>query len=196
MKRTLALAALLVCLSPLAGCRPRDASEVKGSAFTSTHEINNQNRRQEPATTSPLPDPKGFVNDFAGVLDADAKESLESKLREFKERDDVEMAVAVVETTGDQPIFDYSLAVARGWGIGRSPAGDGALLFIAIKDRKWQIQISRSLEKVLSDDEIKQIGSLMSAPFKEARYGEGVTKCVDAFISALENKRRLPRESR
>ncbi|HVF48360.1 MAG TPA: TPM domain-containing protein, partial [Pyrinomonadaceae bacterium] len=99
--------------------------------------------------TSPLPAPTGFVNDHAGVIDAATKERLEAKLKNFKETTNpsVELAVAVVRTTGDRPIFDYSLAVARGWGIGsKEDDSPSALLFVAIEDRKYFTQISRDLE--------------------------------------------------
>ncbi len=89
---------------------------------------------------SPLPAPTGFVNDYAGVIDAATKQQLETKLKNFKETTNpsVEIAVAVVKTTGERAIFDYSLAVARGWKIG-SKADDnpGALLLIAVDDRKY-----------------------------------------------------------
>ena len=66
---------------------------------------------------SPLPPSTGFVNDFAGVIDAATKQQIEAKLKSLKETTNpkVEIAVAVVRTTGERDIFDYSLAVARGW---------------------------------------------------------------------------------
>src|SRR5262245_25713154 len=69
---------------------------------------------------SPLGSPTGFVNDYAGVIDQATKDRLEKQLKDLRDQTNpsVEIAVAVVRTTGDRPIFDYSLAVARGWGIG------------------------------------------------------------------------------
>ncbi|MDQ3221772.1 MAG: TPM domain-containing protein, partial [Acidobacteriota bacterium] len=82
--------------------------------------------------TSPLPPSSGFVNDFAGVFDTAVKQQLETRLKELKEKTGVEIAVAVVKTTGERPIFDYSLAVARGWKIGsKEDDNPSALLFVA-----------------------------------------------------------------
>src|SRR5215210_6329479 len=69
---------------------------------------------------SPLPAPTSPVMDYAGVLDAGTKQSVEKRIIELRDRTNpkVELAVAIVKTTGERPIFDYSLAVARGWGIG------------------------------------------------------------------------------
>ena len=85
---------------------------------------------------SPLPPPTGYVNDYAGVIDAATKQNLENKLKAFKEKTGIEIAVAVVKTTGNREIFEYSLAVARGWKIGsKADNNPGALLFVAIDDR-------------------------------------------------------------
>lgn len=147
---------------------------------------------QEPAFSqdvSPLPAPTGYVNDYAGVLSEATKRDLEKRLRELKETTNpqVEIAVAIVRTTGDRPIFDYSLAVARGWGIG-SKADDNpsALLFIAIDDRKYFTQVSRNLEDELPDGVVGQLQRRYLVPeFKKGNYDKGVTDTVVAYIAAI-----------
>ncbi|MDM7922482.1 MAG: TPM domain-containing protein [Pyrinomonadaceae bacterium] len=139
---------------------------------------------------SPLPAPTGFVNDYAGVIDAGTKARIESRLREFQQKTGVEIAVAVVRTTGDRPIFDYSLAVARGWKIG-SKADDnpGALLFVAIDDRKYFTQISRDLEDELPDGVAGSLQRQYLVPeFKKGNYSKGISDTVDAYIAAIEYK--------
>src|SRR5215207_8590184 len=103
---------------------------------------------------SPLGPSTGYVNDFAGVIDEATKQQLEAKLKAFNDTSSppTQLAVAVVRTTGDRPIFDYSLAVARGWKIGSKEADNpSALLFIAVDDRKYFTQVSRVLEDELPD---------------------------------------------
>lgn len=148
---------------------------------------------QSPPFESPLAPPVGFVNDFANVIDARAEKLLEAKLKLLKARARIEAAVVTVETTGDQDIFDYSLAVARGWGLG-PPAGEeggGVLLLVAVKDQKWRVQVSRSLESDLPDDVVADIGHLMTPSLRAGRYGEGVTKCIDGLIARLADRRNF-----
>src|ERR1700680_858196 len=85
----------------------------------------------EPAN-SPLPPPNPFryVVDNAGVIDSATNQRMEKILRALKESGDIEFAVVTVKTTGDQDIFDYSLAVARGWGIGSSEGEKNGLLLL------------------------------------------------------------------
>ena len=143
-------------------------------------------------TVSPLPAPTGFVNDYVGVIDAATKQRLEQKLKELKERNNppIELAVAVVDTTGDRPIFDYSLAVARGWGIGSKDLDNpSALLFIAINDRKYFTQVSRDLEDELPDGLVGSLQRQYLVPeFKKANYGKGIEDTIDAYIDAIQNR--------
>lgn len=152
--------------------------------------ISNFQQDSAERTQSPLPAPKGFVNDFAGILDATSKAALEKALLQFKDSAKVELSVVSVETTGEQSIFDYSLAVARGWQIGTTnPDKAGVLLLIAVNDKRWQIQITQSLEKVLSNERMAEIGSLMNPSFREKRYAEGIERCIDALLYELLKQR-------
>jgi len=142
--------------------------------------------------SSPLPPPTGFVNDFAGVIDSATKAQLESKLKNLRDTSDthIEIAVAVVKTTGERPIFEYSLAVARGWKIG-SKADDNpsALLFVAIDDRKYFTQVSKDLEDELPDGVVGSLQRQYLVPeFRKGNYGKGISDTIDAYIETIRNK--------
>ena len=152
---------------------------------------------QEPSPTfsinaSPLGAPSGHVNDYAGVIDAATKQRLEARLRQFAEGTNpkVELAVAVVRTTGERPIFDYSLAVARGWGIGSKELDNpSALLFVAVDDRKYYTQVSKDLEDELSDGLVGSLQRQYLVPeFRNGNYGKGIEDTMTAYIRTIENK--------
>jgi uncharacterized membrane protein YgcG len=136
-----------------------------------------------------LPQPEGYVNDFARVLDAQTKAHLAELVRKLKERSDIEFAIVTVKTTGKQSVDDYSLTLARSWGVGSKPRGDGLLLLLATDDRQWRIQVSRSLEADLPNDVVGELGGLMNEPFRQRNYGEGLTRCVEALITRLGERR-------
>ena len=141
---------------------------------------------------SPLPAPTGYVNDYAGVIDAATKERLEKRIDDFKKQTNpsVEIAVAVVDTTGGRDIFEYSLAVARGWGIGtKEDDNPSALLFIAISDRKYFTQVSKDLEDELPDGLVGQLQRQNLVPeFKKGNYGQGIENTINAYIQTIEGK--------
>lgn len=149
---------------------------------------------QEPFSinTSPLPASTGFVNDFAGVIDDATRADLESKLANLKATTNppVELAVAVVKTTGERPIFEYSLAVARGWKIGtKEDDNPSALLLVAIDDRKYFTQVSRDLEDELPDGVVGSIQRQFLVPeFRKGNYAKGIADTLDKYVEAIRNK--------
>lgn len=145
----------------------------------------------KPQSPVPLPVPFTPIVDNANVIDAQTRERLESIFRNLKERANIEYAVLTVPTTGEQDIFDYSLAVARGWGIG-SKEGDkaGFLLVVAINDRKYFTQVSDHLEGDLPDGVVGQIQRERLIPqFRQRNYSQGIYDTVQAYVATLAQKR-------
>ena len=139
----------------------------------------------------PMPNPPTPVVDNANVLDPATKQRLEDMLKNLSENKtaNVEMGVVTVNTTGGQDIFDYSLAVMRGWGIGLGEKG-GLLLLIAVQDRKYHTQVSRHLEGDLPDSVVGDIQRRYLVPaFRAGDYSKGVMETVQAFIATLAAKR-------
>src|SRR6266571_7596649 len=143
------------------------------------------------AAQSPLPPPNGYVNDYAKVIDQETKQRLETTLANLDHQQQIQFSVVTVDTTGDQPIFDYSLAVARGWGIGsKDTQKPSLLLLVAIKDRKYFTQVSRHLEGDLPDGLVGQIQREQLVPaFKAGEYGRGLNDTIDAYIATIAGKR-------
>ena len=152
-----------------------------------------QNTGEFSINVSPLPAPTGYVNDFAGVLDDAIKQQIEDKIKEFKDSSNptTELAVAIVRSTGDRDIFDYSLAVARGWKIGTDQANNpGALLFVAVDDRKYFTQVSRDLEGDLPDAAAGSLQRQFLVPqFRQGNYGKGISDTIDAYIRTIQAAR-------
>lgn len=139
---------------------------------------------------SPLPAPTGPVNDYAGVIDQATLDRLNTRLTEYQRSTGVELAVAVVRTTGDRPIFDYSLAVARGWGIGsKGDDNPSALLFVAVDDRKYFTQVSRDLEDELPDGLAGSLQRQFLVPeFRQQNYAKGVSDTIEAYIRTIDQR--------
>jgi uncharacterized membrane protein YgcG len=143
--------------------------------------------------TPRLPYPTRFVNDYANVFDAKTRVRLETLLTKLRDKSNIEFAVATVDTTNGESIFNYSLGVAREWGVGPKDTsqGGGMLLMLAIKDRNWHLQVSRALEKDLPNDVCKELGDQSEEWYKKGDYGAGVEKYVAALIKRLEERRNF-----
>jgi uncharacterized protein len=140
---------------------------------------------------SPLPAPTGYVNDYAKVIDAETEQQLEATLKQLDQQQQIQFAVVTVDSTNGQDIFDYSLAVARGWGIGsKDVQKPSLLLLVAIKDRKYFTQVSRHLEGDLPDGLVGQIQREKLVPaFRASDYGRGITDAIREYISTVARKR-------
>lgn len=137
----------------------------------------------------PLPSPFTPIVDNAGVINAETRAKLESIYLSLKQRADIEFAVVTVDTTGGQDIFEYSLAVYRGWGIG-SKTNDGFLLLIAVNDRKYYTQVGYHLEGDLNDGLVGEIQRQYLVPqFKKGNYNQGIYDTVQAYVATLAEKR-------
>jgi uncharacterized protein len=141
-------------------------------------------------TNSPLPPPTGYVNDYAHVIDASTKQDLETTLGNLDRLHQIQFTVVTVDTTGGQEIFDYSLAVARGWGVGsKDTQKPSLLLLVAVKDRKYFTQVSRHLEGDLPDGLVGQIEREQLVPaFRAGDYGGGLRDTIREYITTLASK--------
>lgn len=142
------------------------------------------------STVSPLPSPIAPVNDFAGVIDDSVEAALNKRLIDYQRTTGVELAVATVRTTGERDIFDYSLAVYRGWGIG-AKAGDnpGALLLVAVDDRKYFTQVSADLEDELPDAVVGSLQRQYLVPeFRKGNFTKGISDTIDAYIRTIDER--------
>ena len=151
-------------------------------------EVNAQATPQSPV---PLPVPFNPIVDNANVIDAGTRQRLESIYLNLKERGNIEYAILTVDTTGGLDIFDYSLRVARGWGIGPRDADKaGLLLVVAIQDRKYFTQVSRHLEGDLPDGLIGQIQRERLVPaFRQQNYSKGILDTIQSYAATLAAKR-------
>lgn len=139
---------------------------------------------------SPLPSPTGPVNDYAGVIDDATEAALNKRLIDYKRASGVEFAVAVIRTTGERSIFDYSLAVARGWGVGsKDKDNPSALLLVAVDDRKYFTQVSADLEDELPDGLVGSLQRQYLVPeFKKGNYSKGISDTLESYIRTYEER--------
>ena len=139
----------------------------------------------------PLPKPAHFVSDPDGVLDQATEDRLATICRNTRDRARIEIGVAVVRTTGGRDIFDYSLALARGWGVGSKDGEQaGLLLVVAIDDHRYFTQVSRHLEGDLPDGVVGAIQRERLVPaLRRADYARGITDTISAYVATLAQRR-------
>ena len=128
--------------------------------------------------------PKGFVSDFAEVLDLRAKIELEDKLRKFSENEGLEINVVTVKTTGNIGISDYykSLAQSRK-SIKKTKPDYGILFLAAINERQYFTQVTSDAEEIFSNDWLDKTQKQTLVPeFQKGNYSSGILNTINAFM--------------
>jgi uncharacterized protein len=78
-----------------------------------------------------FPKPNGYINDFAGVLDASSRAELNALVRDTEQATTVEIAVATVTSLDGMTIEEYANRLFQEWGIGKKGSDNGVLLLVA-----------------------------------------------------------------
>ena len=137
----------------------------------------------------------GFVLDAAGMLSTEQNEELSGYLLELNDTTGVQIAVLTLQTTGREPIHDFAVRQFEKWQLGQKGIDNGALLSIALADRKTDITTGDGIEGVLTDILCKTILDNVIAPaFREEKYGEGIIGAVHAMADTITRGNSLVTE--
>ncbi len=144
-----------------------------------------------PSSTHALDVPKlqGYVNDYAGMISADARSQLESELRAFEQADSTQVVILTVPSLEGEVIEDFGIKVAESWKIGQKGKDNGIIFIVAKQERKIRIEVGRGLEGKLTDLMAGRIIDLVVKPrFKRDDYDGGFAAGVSAIIDATRGE--------
>ena len=119
--------------------------------------------------------PRDYVVDLAGVVDANTATQLNGYLHELEQKTGAQMIVLTVKSTGGVPIRDYALRAAEKWRLGKKGQDNGVLFVVAVQDRNWDVETGYGLEAVLTDQFCGQVARERLVPSaKRGEYSRGV----------------------
>lgn len=138
------------------------------------------------ASSGTISEPKGFVNDFAGMLSDKQEEALEATLAQYEEQTSNEIAVVTVKSLGGQSVEDYTMALAEKWQVGKADKDNGVIILVAQEEKKIRIEVGYGLEPVLTDLAAKQIiDNEMTPRFKQDDFAGGIEQAVKAVTGVI-----------
>ncbi|MDD3087191.1 MAG: TPM domain-containing protein [Candidatus Omnitrophica bacterium] len=133
-----------------------------------------------------IPDPSGWVNDFAGVISAEYNEKISAVISQLEEKTGIEIAVATFNSIAPYDEKSYSRMVFDKWKPGKKGKDNGVLMLVAVSQRRWRIETGYGVEGVLPDGLCAQIGRSYMVPyFKSGEYGKGLYEGVKKVASLL-----------
>ena len=150
--------------------------------------------RAEPARQATQPAalvsaPVGRVVDDAQILPDEAEQRLEARLVEVERDLGPQFVVVTVPDLQGYPIEEYSINLARRWGIGHRDRNDGLRLLVAPNERKVRIEVGLGLERRVTDPyAAKVIQEQILPAFRAGRYPDGIERGAAALIDRLGSR--------
>ena len=143
------------------------------------------------------PVPPRLVNDFTNTLTPDQIQSIESRLVTFSDSTTTQIAVVVVETTGDYDASEFAFKLGREWGVGSKEFNNGVVLLIAKRDRKLHIATGYGVEGALPDITAKHIIEDVITPnFRGNDYYRGIYLGTDAIMKSVRGEYKAPAKAK
>lgn len=118
-----------------------------------------------------LPKPTGYLSDLAHVVDPQDQLRIEQFCTRVEEQLGVQLALVTIDTIGDTPIENFTLDLARTWGVGSKKDNSGVLLLLAIKDHKSRIEVGRGVEPYITDGFSGSTLRSMRPDLRSGNYG-------------------------
>lgn len=145
-----------------------------------------------PATVV-LPEYKGWVNDFAGVLSAEEKAQLEDILKNLESKTTAEITVVTVKTTKPIEPKMYAVALMEKWGVGKSGKDNGVIILAAIEERRVEVEVGYGLESILTDSITGRILDNDLIPhFRQDKYGAGLIAAARSMAAIVGGQSTTP----
>ncbi len=144
-----------------------------------------------------IPAPRGYVNDFAGLLDAGAVAHMEAVIADVRVKTRGEIAVVTLPDIGDRAASDVAVQIGRQWGVGAKeevgdPAKNLGVVILLVPQRNHRpgtgqifIATGRGAEGFLTDARVGRIRDAMTPYLAREDYGTGLARGVDLIAQTF-----------
>lgn len=134
-----------------------------------------------------LQDRTQYVSNPDGILSQTAVDSLNLWLGQMEKSHGVQTVLAVVERIQGGETYDFCMALARKYGIGRKEQNSGLIILLSTGDRAYTILTGRGLEGTLPDAICKRIENHQMLPaLREGNWDEAMLNAVRAITKYVD----------
>jgi uncharacterized protein len=174
------LAAVLVCVPDFTAVA--QTSAPASSTATQSKLPDGQTPDQ---IVAKLPQPTGYVSDFANVIDAASQEQIDELCSELDKQAHAQIAVVTINSLDGNSIEEMSTAIYDKWKIGSKATDKGILMLFAIQDHKRRIEVGPGLQGILNDAKVGDIGRSMVPQLKDGQYGPAIFGGVQQLSNVI-----------
>jgi uncharacterized protein len=144
-----------------------------------------------PAQAQQLPKLTGRVVDQANLLPPEREAALTARLEALERSTSRQLVVVTVPDLQGYAVDDFGFALGESWKLGDAKADNGALLLVALAEKKIRIEVGDGLEPILPDAMAHIIIRDSIRPrFQQGDFAGG----IDAGAAALVQQLSAPPE--
>ena len=135
------------------------------------------------------------VNDFASVIDAQSRQTMEELIRSLQQASGDVVIVATVPTFkpyADLREYAVKMFENHGRGIGQRGKDNGLLIVLAVNDRRVEVEVGYDLEQFVTDGFAGDTSRQYMAPeFRRGNYGPGLLAGVSRIVGRIAQARNV-----
>jgi uncharacterized protein len=135
--------------------------------------------------------PQGYVNDFAGVLSAQAKDKLTALCTEVDQKAHAQIAIVTISSLEGQPIEQFSIDLATAWGVGPKQSARGVMILLAPNDHKDRIEVGYGLEPILPDGRVGGFGREAVPFLRQNDYSDAVLLITQRIAAVIAEDQKV-----
>jgi uncharacterized protein len=135
--------------------------------------------------------PQGYVNDFAGVLSAQAKDKLTALCTEVDQKATAQIAVVTVSSLEGEPVEQFTHDLFTEWGVGPKQKDRGVMVLVATNDHKYWTEVGYGLEPILPDGKVGGFGREAVPLFRQNDYSGGVLLMTQRIAAVIADDQKV-----
>lgn len=118
--------------------------------------------------------PQGYVNDFAGVLDAATRDRLTALCTEVDQKAGAQIALVTIHSLDGGSKEDFGNRLFGLWGVGHKSDDRGVLVLVAVNDHQYWTEVGYGLEPILPDGKVGGFGREMIPFLRQGDYNQAL----------------------
>ena len=129
--------------------------------------------------------PTSYVEDFAGVIDANSKQQMEDLSRAVYEQAHATIEIVTIHSLDGVSIDEFATSLEDKWKVGPKGTDRGLIMILAINDHKRRIEVGYGLEGILNDAKVGDVGRTMVPWLQRGEYGPGLLEAEQQIANVI-----------
>jgi uncharacterized protein len=135
--------------------------------------------------------PQGYVNDFAGVLSAQAKDKLTALCTEVDQKANAQIAIVTVSSLEGQDVEQFTHDLFTEWGVGPKQKDRGIMVLVAPNDHKYWTEVGYGLEPILPDGKVGGFGREAVPLFRQNDYSSATLLITQRVATVIAEDQKV-----